>query len=298
MDNLKGDGHAVKESIVVGVSASEANKVALTWAIHRAAALKLPVVLVHVVDDRWMTESSAYTEMARASGKKLLSNAKAHAAEIEPTVDVKTALVSGSVGYTLRKRSKGASIVVIGFGNHVSIGGPMADRALQIAAVALCPVAVIGEQEVDNRHGVLVGVDGSKESTQSVAFAASEADRNGQELTVLHAFRGPSLWVEKGMPQSNLAEQLAERERIVLAETVAGLAEDYPDLVVHQILETDKEPASALAEAAESAQLLVLGSRGRGTFNRLLLGSTAHAVLAQLACPTIVTRARRVKNTR
>lgn len=286
----------MKEPIVVGINDSGASEAALTWALHRAAALKLPVLLVHAVDDRWMSEAFPYTDMIRKSGKELLRKAKDRATEVEPSVELWTELISGSVGSALRKQSKGASMVVIGSGQLTWPGGPMTDRALQVATVALCPVAVVGEHDVDSRHGVLVGVDGSEESTQAVAVAAAEADRDGQELTVLHAFRGPNLWVQRGMPASNFAELIIEEERIVLSETVAGLGEKYPDLVVRQVLESDNEPAKALVEAASNARLLVLGSRGRGSFKRLLLGSTAHAVLIDLPCPTIVTRVRRVKH--
>lgn len=287
----------MKEPIVVGVNDSGANEAAVTWAMHRAAALKLPVVLVHAVDDRWMSESFAYNELASKAATELLGKAKAHAAGVEPAVDVRAVLISGSAGYALRKRSKKASLVVIGSGKHVRPGGRLTDRALQIASVALCPVAVVGEDEVNTRQGVLVGVDGSEESTQAVAFAAAEADREGQGLTVLHALRAPSLWGQKGWPEGSFVEQFMEEERLVLAETIAGLAAEYPDLVVHQVLVTD-EPSKALAEAASNAQLLVLGSRGRGGIKRLLLGSTAHAVLAQLSCPTIITRVRGDKNTK
>ncbi|UKA64535.1 universal stress protein [Arthrobacter sp. FW306-04-A] len=287
----------MKAPIVVGVNDSGANEAAVAWAMHRAAAVKLPVDLVHAVDDRWMSESLAYNEMAKKAATELLGKAKAHAAGVEPSVDVRTLLISGSAGYALRKRSKKASLVVIGSGTRLRLGGRLTDRALQIAAVALCPVAVVGEDGVNNRQGVLVGVDGSEESTQAVAFAAAEADREGQELTVLHAFRALRPWVQFARSEGDLAEQMLEEERVTLSETVAGLAEDYPDLVVHQLLETDKDPAAALVEAASNSQLLVLGSRGRGSFKRLLLGSTAHAVLSQLSCPTIITRVRRVKNT-
>ncbi|WP_350309791.1 universal stress protein [Arthrobacter sp. efr-133-R2A-63] len=140
-------------------------------------------------------------------------------------------------------------------------------------------------------------MDGSEESTQAVAFAAAEADREGQELAVLHACPIPGAWLQKGLPKGSFVEQFMEEEQVVLAETVAGLAGRYPDLVVHKVLATDP-PAQALAEAASTAKLLVLGSRGRGGLKRLLLGSTAHAVLAQLACPTIITRIRRVKNSK
>jgi nucleotide-binding universal stress UspA family protein len=79
----------------------------------------------------------------------------------------------------------------------------------------------------------------------------------------------------------------------VLAESVAGLGKRYPDLTVNQVLETDESPAQALVSAAKHAQLLVIGTRGRGALQRLLLGSVSHEVLLHLTCPTIVTRTTR-----
>ena len=137
-------------------------------------------------------------------------------------------------------------------------------------------------------------MDGSEESLQAVAFAAAEADLGGDELTVVLAFKRPGRWVEKRLPSSGLAESMVEEGRIVLAESVAGLADKYPDLVVHQLLEANTEPAKALVEIAAQAKLLVIGSRGRGGFSRTVLGSTAHAVLLNVPCPTIVTRVHKV----
>jgi nucleotide-binding universal stress UspA family protein len=285
----------MKEAIVVGVSDSPSSDAATRWAMQRAAALKLPVQLVHAVDDRWAYDAVGYNEWIRESGDKFLVTAKDRASKLEPTVEISTDLVSGGAGYALRKKSKKASMVVIGSG-HSWVGGSLTDRALQVAAVAHCPVAVIGEHDLANRHGVLVGLDGSEESTQAVAFAAAEADREGQELTVLHAFRLPEPVVSRGMPPGNFSEIVAEEERVVLAETVAGLADTYPDLIVHQVLETHMGPAEALIAAAATARLLVVGSKGRGGFKRLLLGSTAHSVLSKLPCPTIITRVHTVKH--
>ncbi|MCZ9881745.1 universal stress protein [Arthrobacter sp. B2a2-09] len=285
----------MKNPIVVGVVDTNASRAALAWAMDRAARRKLPVLLVHAVDTRWLDESVGSSEVVRAAANELLGKTAAYAGELEPSVQVKTLLFSGSPGQALRKHSKGASMVVIGTG-HNWPGGPVADRALQIAAVAQCPVAVIGEQDMTGRRGIVVGADGSEESTQAVTFAAAEADRDSQELAVVHAVLAPPL-IQRAMPTANFAEAILEEERIVLAETVAGLAENYPDVVVHQVLVSNNEPAEALTDAAANATLLVLGSRGKGSFKRLLLGSTAHTVLRSLPCPTIITRVRRVKHT-
>ena len=283
----------MKNPIVVGVNDTEASQAAVSWAMRRAAVLQLPVILIHAVDDRWSYENYALIDTVRKYGTELLEKARARAVEAEPSVDLEAKLVSGSAGYVLRKQSRKASMVVVGAGESW-FGAAVTDRALQIAAVAHCPVAVIGRKAGDDgRRGILVGADGSEEATQAVAFAAAEADRAGQDLTILHAFGNPLFRVPKGMPGSELAERAADEERVILSETAAGLAADYPDLVVHQVLAVDRNPAQALTEAAGNARLLVLGSRGKGAFKRLLMGSTAHAVLSQLPCPTIITRVRR-----
>ena len=283
----------MKNPIVVGVNDTEASQAAVSWAMRRAAVLQLPVILIHAVDDRWSYENYALIDTVRKYGTELLEKARARAVEAEPSVDLEAKLVSGSAGYVLRKQSRKASMVVVGAGESW-FGAAVTDRALQIAAVAHCPVAVIGRKAGDDgRRGILVGADGSEEATQAVAFAAAEADRDGQDLTILHAFGNPLFRVPKGMPGSELAERAADEERVILSETAAGLAADYPDLVVHQVLAVDRNPAQALTEAAGNARLLVLGSRGKGAFKRLLIGSTAHAVLSQLPCPTIITRVRR-----
>lgn len=283
--------------IVVGVNGSRESHPALIWAVLRAARLGLQVVAVHAVDDRWISDEFAYHDLVRERGSEILKDAQDRATAAAPSVDFRTELLSGGVGSALRKYSARATMLVIGSGGADRPGGPLTDRALQLASVARCPVAVIGSHGTDNRHGVVVGVDGSEESTQAVAFAAAEADRESQELTIVHAFRGPNRWLQARMPESSLSELIVAEERIVLSEAAAGLAEEYPDLVVTKVLETEKEPAEALVDAAANARLLVVGSRGRGGFKRLLLGSTAHGVLKDLPCPTIVTRVRPVRHT-
>lgn len=280
--------------IAVGTNDSAQSQAAVTWAARRAERTNVPLVILHVVDDRWLAASHRWVEALEETGEKLLKVAAGRVRESFP-IEITTKLMTGSVGGSLRKYSGKISMLVVGSGSG-HLGGSLSDLALQVAAAAKCPVAVVGTQDLDGRHGIVVGVDGSEESVQSVAFAAAEADRDGQELTVLHAFGGPDRLVDAGLTPDSLAELIVEEERIVLAETVAGLSEDYPDLIVNKVLEPRREPVEALLEAAAEAKMLVVGSRGRGGFRRLLLGSTAHGVLAHLPCPTVITRVQRMKN--
>ena len=287
----------MNKPIVVGYNGSDGSDAALTWALRRAGSHKLPVLIIHAVDDRWMSPDFEYHELVRQSGMDLLQKAQASAAEQAPDVKVDIQLRHGGGGAVLREISKEASIVVVGeHDKHWLDGGPLTDRALQIVSASEIPAAVIPVKRGSGGQGVVVGVDGSEESLQAVDFAAAEADRGGDELTVVFAFRKPARWIENELPKSGLAETIIEEDRVVLAESVAGLGDKYPDLVVHQKLEPDTEPANALVDAAKDARLLVLGSRGRGGFSRMVLGSTAHAVLLHLPCPTIVTRLHKVKH--
>lgn len=77
----------------------------------------------------------------------------------------------------------------------------------------------------------------------------------------------------------------------VLAERLAGYAQDYPDVTIERSV-LPEDPAKALLDAAGAdASLLVVGSRGRGGFRGLLLGSTSQKVMHHAECPVMVVRA-------
>jgi len=277
-----------RKPIAVGTNDSAQSQAAVLWAARRAHRADLPLVILHVVDDRWVAEPYPWFGTLQQAGEELLKTA---AGRLEGTVPVtpETELLTGSVGGSLAKYSKRTSMMVIGSGSG-HFGGTLADRALQVATAAKVPVAVVGTQDLEGRSGVVVGVDGSPESTQAVAFAAAEADREGDELTVVYAVDVPDPIIDAGLSPAAMSELIADEERVVLSEAVAGLKEDYPDLMVHQLLETERGAVAALVGAAAGARLLVVGSRGKGAFKRLLLGSTAHGVLRHLPCPVMITR--------
>jgi nucleotide-binding universal stress UspA family protein len=283
-----------KKPIAVGITDSSPSNAALFWAASRARRLKLPLTVLHVLDDRWMAgealDALPYIDVLRKSVLDMLREAEERVRSVEPDLPVSVELLEGSIGASLGEYSRHASMLVLGSSGHTR--GALTDRALQAAAVAESPVAVVAPGQ-ENGHGIVVGVDGSKEATQAAAFAASEADAFGEKLTVLYAFTGPNRWIKAGLPSSSFTEHVVEEEHIVLSESVAGLRQDYPGLAIHGVLETVMEPADALLQAASGARMLVLGSRGRGSFGRLLLGSTAHAVLTRPPCPTVVTRLKK-----
>jgi nucleotide-binding universal stress UspA family protein len=283
-----------RKPIAAATNDSPQSQAAVLWAARRAERAGLPLVILHVVDDRWVAEPYPWIGVMEESGDRLLQTAAGRVRDAFP-ITITTRLLTGSIGRSLAKYSAKASMLVIGSGTG-HLGGSLADRALQVAASSKVPVAVVGSQDLEGRSGVVVGVDGSKEATQAVAFAAAEADREGDDLTVVYAIIAPDRVVDAGLTSTSLAELIAEEERLVLAETVAGLKVDYPGLQVRQVLETERGPVEALVDAAMNARMLVVGNRGRGAIQRLLLGSTAHGVLRHLPCPTVITRIQASKN--
>ncbi|MFJ7909237.1 universal stress protein [Kitasatospora sp. NPDC096204] len=132
---------------------------------------------------------------------------------------------------------------------------------------------------------VLAGVDGSPQSTAAVHWAAAEAVRRGASLRLVHAWP----WLTDGV--SSFAEQddLPAAVRNTLAEAAEDVRRLHPDLTVGTDAVLDA-PVDGLVAAAAEAELLVLGSRGRGGFTGLLLGSVSMSVAGHSSVPLVVVR--------
>jgi len=142
------------------------------------------------------------------------------------------------------------------------------------------------------RGRVVVGFDGSEASLTAVRWAAETAALRGRDLVLLHALLPP---VSGGgfaisMPPSlDLIEQLELAARDEMDAVAAGFRGDFPQLAVRGVVAIGA-PSSVLLEAAETADLMVIGSRGHGGFTGLLLGSVGAQVAAHAACPVAVIR--------
>ena len=134
-------------------------------------------------------------------------------------------------------------------------------------------------------HLCYVGIDGSPASEAATALAFDEASRRGVELVALHAWSDIAVFPALGMDWHNRESQGQE----VLAERLAGWQEQYPDVPVKRLLVCDR-PSRWLLEESERAQLVVVGSHGRGGFRGMLLGSVSSAVAQAATVPVIVVR--------
>lgn len=207
-----------------------------------------------------------------------------------PEVTVDGAVVPGAASAVLLAESSAAELVVLGSRGLGGFAGLLlGSTAVQVSAHADCPVLVI-RGEVPASGPVVVGVDGSELSEQAVAFAFAEASRRDTELIAVHAWLYPTP-VGPGdiLPLVYDLDAFREQEERVLAESVAGWSERYPEVTVRQRL-VRGSPGGALVEQSRTAQLVVVGARGRGALGGLLLGSVSHAVLHHAESPVAIVR--------
>ncbi len=129
-----------------------------------------------------------------------------------------------------------------------------------------------------------VGIDGSPASEFATAIAFDEASRRGVELVAVHTWMNNSDFAVDVAPDG-LTEQADEE----LAQRLAGWCERYPDVTVRRVVGQDN-PAHHLVQESRRAQLLVVGSHGRGGFAGLLMGSVSWAVAQAARIPVIVAR--------
>ncbi|MCW2612474.1 MAG: hypothetical protein QOC93_3004 [Actinomycetota bacterium] len=133
--------------------------------------------------------------------------------------------------------------------------------------------------------GVVVGIDGAPDGLYATEWAAREAARRGTPLTVVFVRE----YYEALLPPEQYDALLGEAERFLTEATEAARAK-APGLDVVAVA-VDGAAAEELTDRTAGAALLVVGSRGRGGFARLLLGSVADKVLRAAACPAVVVRA-------
>lgn len=134
---------------------------------------------------------------------------------------------------------------------------------------------------------IVVGIDCSARSHAILEFAYEEARRRGDTLSVLHAYVAPAYW---GVPEFGAVSAPRPHEEI------AGEAQDRlsqcvgtpPDDVEVKQVAVEGPAARSLLDAAEGADVLIVGTRGHGGFLGLLLGSTCHQVVTHASCPVLV----------
>ncbi|MGY1942523.1 universal stress protein [Nocardia asiatica] len=286
--------------IVVGVDGSAGSAAAVAWGAQAAAQHRAPLRLVHVLDPvadygPGVTEPLTSTDYARLEGhgRWVLDTAREEAqiaVRPLPDIEVSTELVHEPVGPALLDRTGAARMMVVGTRERGTVRRALLGSvSAALARRARCPVVVVREgaplTAEARKQQVIVGVDGTEVSEPAIEAALHEASARNVRLLALHVWTG----VELGAATAEHADD-AEKQ-IVLAESLAGWQERFPEVEIRREIVTDR-PERCLLERSEQAQLLVVGSRGRGGFAGMLFGSTSQALLLSVACPIMIVRDR------
>ncbi len=285
---------AVLGSIVVGVDGSPAARRALAWAIDQVVCERRPITLVHAVGPQgrvWMDQAGFDTriglEHMQTSSQRLLAEARAEVARRAPEVDVHEILRVADPRDVLLDLSRDAAMIVVGSRGRGRV------RSLLLGSVGVavtrhaeCPVIVLrpGNQGLV-RNGILVGADCSEHSGSTLEFAYRQASVRGLPLTVVHclwdAFAAavePRLVVDAGA---------VEAQRLLLAESVAGMTEKFPDVPVRTEIARGLADAS-LVTMSQRMDMVVVGSHHGGPFSGLVRGSVAASVVEHATCAVAV----------
>jgi nucleotide-binding universal stress UspA family protein len=290
--------HESKRGVVVGVDGSERALQAVRWAAAEAVRRNLPLRLVSaytwpaggLVGDPGLGVD--YRHVVRGIADEQLVTAAREATAVAPDLEVERVPVEGFPAPVLQAQSIDAALVVLGDRGLGGFTGLLIGSvAVALAAHATCPVVVVRGPEADPKAArsepVVVGVDGSPAGEAAVPFAFEAASLHGVPLVAVHTWR--DLLVDATMAPLLDFDAIAAEEAEVLAERLAGWSATYPDVAVRRAVLRDR-PAHALVEQSAAAQLLVVGSRGRGGLAGMLLGSVSQAVLHHAHCPVAVVR--------
>lgn len=291
-----------EDIIVVAVDGSKASHVAVRWAANTALKRGVPLRLAssytmpqYLYAEGMVPPQELFDDLQVETMEKI-DEAREIAHKVAPDIKIGHTIAEGSPIDMLLEMSKSVTMIVMGSRGLGGLSGMvMGSVSAAVVSHASCPVVVVREDNnVDeaNKYGpVVVGVDGSEVSQKATEFAFAEADARGAELIAVHTWM--DMQVQASLAGLSAAQQQweeVEREqKDLLEEWLSSFVERHPSVDVKKLITRDR-PVRALVDAAEGAQLLVVGSHGRGGFRGMLLGSMSRALLQSAPCPMMVVR--------
>jgi nucleotide-binding universal stress UspA family protein len=280
-------GAVTEGAIVVGYDGSVAGARALHWALREGELHRLPVHVIHVVQRPvgvTLDDTGWFNTDVRALITYQIDEIGVAAGHKPPDVSIR----EGSVVDALCGCSHQASMIVLGARGQGGFSGLLIGSVgLSVAVHAHCPVIIVRGTEYDPNDGdlagrpVVVGVDDSPQAAAAIDLALTEAAVRGCTVEAVRAWHAPA-----GVRDP---DEIETAERHALRRLLEQHAAAHPEVEVRAQL-VSGSAATRLIEASTRAQLIVVGSRGRGGFTGLLLGSVGQQLLHHAGCPVAIAR--------
>lgn len=281
--------------VIVGVDGSVGSLTALAWAVSKEAIFGpiIPLSTFHVetfVDGFGMGQAYAdLSDAVRSGAEGRLATA---VAGCSPDIVKRSRVLQGHAGPALVEAGRQGGMLVLGSRGRSALVetlfGSVGSYCVKHSTV---PVAVIPDGvPVDfGLETIVVGLDGSSNSEAALAWARDHLSSTGTILAIgcWSATRGLEPVPVPGLMDDLRDETLAMLDRSVTSVFGQGWPRSGPDQQVRLIVEMG-DPRAVLAEAAATADLLVVGGRGRRGIPHLLLGSVATSLLHHPTSPTVV----------
>jgi nucleotide-binding universal stress UspA family protein len=300
-------GITTENVVVAGVDGSTSAAAAALWAAGEAQQRGAALRLIQAYSASVGFAGPGVMVAPDISGavhhwaQKVLIDARNTIATSYPALEITIELHRGHPLTVLKNASAGVLLTVVGsHGNSQLTESLLGSVAQKVAGQAAGPVIVVRTSEESGTPPaagpVLVGLDGSAESAGALSFAFEEASLRGVELVAIHSWDNePRVGSISSYPREQDRARFEEEHR-VLAEQLSGWSDKYPDVRVVPLVVRGQAAAAIMGRCGRTVDeqrpsLIVVGSRGRGGFAGLLLGSTSHALIAHAACPVAVVRA-------
>lgn len=281
-------------AIIVGADGSEHSLRAVKWAAEEADLRRQPLTIVHAAAP-WLYDTpvdprlSAVRKWLLTNGEEVVEEAVTAARAREGGIAVDGKVVPGGAAKALLEQARNAAMVVLGGHGAGTVAGLLlGSTALQVVAHTPVPAVVVRHLEPSASGEIVVGADLAAAGEPALAFAFEEASIRAVRLRAIHAWSDPgSAGPGDMMPLVYDPQIVAEGRARRLGEALAPWRDKYPDVeIVTEVVHG--RPVRILSGASARADLLVVGTRGRGGFTGLLLGSVSHGMLHHAHCPLAV----------
>lgn len=254
--------------VLVGFDGSHASTVAIEWAIREVAARGSSLRIASSEMRSGHVERHAVGEFHEQKLSRLLRRLR----DEHPSFVLERAVTDGDPRKALIDEAGNADLLVLAAATDESaeavLLGSLARRAMRRSP---CPVVIVrGSRTGPVRH-IVLGVDGSSASGSALDWACIEANLHGADVLVVYSREGDISRAEAGCVVDLAVNECRERTGVDVRGVLA-----------------ERSPASALIDASRTADLVAVGSRGRGGFRTAVFGSVALSVAEAADCPVAV----------